>query len=178
MSGAMSSSPATQASPPLDPGGRLAPAHHPRVVDIVSGQVGQGALPVVFALGPRMARRGPGGSGRCRRIRIGEPAPHGRRRRRGGDAAGCRVAGQLRAAPAGQRRPLTAGISHARALTPGNAGEAILPSGRLAGTPQEALDCACGLYLGDTTAWLNPPPPATPDELTGATTRGRVRRWR
>jgi len=24
---------------------------------------------------------------------------------------------------------------------------------------QEALDCACGLYLGDTTAWLDPPPP-------------------
>jgi hypothetical protein len=22
-----------------------------------------------------------------------------------------------------------------------------------------ALDCACGLYLGDTTAWLDPPPP-------------------
>ena len=35
----------------------------------------------------------------------------------------------------------------------------INPSGYPAGTPQEALDCACGLYLGDTTAWLNPPPP-------------------
>ncbi|TCO52662.1 hypothetical protein EV192_112394, partial [Actinocrispum wychmicini] len=23
--------------------------------------------------------------------------------------------------------------------------------------PQEALDCACGLYLNDTTAWLKPP---------------------
>jgi hypothetical protein len=35
----------------------------------------------------------------------------------------------------------------------------ILPSGYPAGTPQEALDCACGLYLGDTTAWLSQPPP-------------------
>ena len=37
--------------------------------------------------------------------------------------------------------------------------KSILPCGYRAGTPQEALDCACGLYLGDTTAWLNPPPP-------------------
>ena len=32
----------------------------------------------------------------------------------------------------------------------------ILPSGYLAGTPQEALDCACGLYLNDPTAWQPP----------------------
>jgi hypothetical protein len=38
--------------------------------------------------------------------------------------------------------------------------DSILPSGYPAGTPQEALDCACGLYLNDPTAWLNPPPPA------------------
>ncbi|WP_157250408.1 hypothetical protein [Nonomuraea typhae] len=37
--------------------------------------------------------------------------------------------------------------------------KSVLPSGYPTGTPQEALDCACGLYLGDTTAWLNPPPP-------------------
>ena len=37
--------------------------------------------------------------------------------------------------------------------------KSTLPSGYPAGTPQEALDCACGLYLGDTTAWLDPPPP-------------------
>jgi len=36
--------------------------------------------------------------------------------------------------------------------------DSILPSGYPAGTPQEALDCACGLYLGDHTAWLSPPP--------------------
>ena len=36
--------------------------------------------------------------------------------------------------------------------------DSILPSGWPAGTPQEALDCACGLYLGDTTAWLSQPP--------------------
>jgi hypothetical protein len=29
-----------------------------------------------------------------------------------------------------------------------------LPSGYSAGSPEEALDCACGLYLNDPTAWL------------------------
>lgn len=29
----------------------------------------------------------------------------------------------------------------------------VLPSG----SPEEALDCACGLYLNDPTAWLTPP---------------------
>jgi len=28
-----------------------------------------------------------------------------------------------------------------------------LPSGIFSGTPEEALDCACGLYLNDPTAW-------------------------
>jgi hypothetical protein len=28
-----------------------------------------------------------------------------------------------------------------------------LPSGQPVGAPQEALDCACGLYLNDPTAW-------------------------
>ncbi|MFF3437589.1 hypothetical protein [Streptosporangium sp. NPDC002721] len=37
--------------------------------------------------------------------------------------------------------------------------KSVLPTGRSAGTSQEALDCACGFYLGDTTAWLDPPPP-------------------
>ncbi len=32
----------------------------------------------------------------------------------------------------------------------------ILPSGRPAGTPAETLDCACGLYLNDPTAWQPP----------------------
>jgi hypothetical protein len=31
--------------------------------------------------------------------------------------------------------------------------ESVLPSGTTIGTPQEALDCACGLYLADPTAW-------------------------
>lgn len=39
--------------------------------------------------------------------------------------------------------------------------KSVLPSGFPAGTPQEALDCACGLYLADTTAWLSPPPRRT-----------------
>ena len=29
----------------------------------------------------------------------------------------------------------------------------ILPTGRPTGTPEQALDCACGLYLNDPTAW-------------------------
>jgi hypothetical protein len=29
----------------------------------------------------------------------------------------------------------------------------FLPTGLPAGSPEEALDCACGLYLGDPTAW-------------------------
>ena len=29
-----------------------------------------------------------------------------------------------------------------------------LPNGMPAGSPEEALDCACGLYLNDPTAWL------------------------
>jgi hypothetical protein len=29
----------------------------------------------------------------------------------------------------------------------------ILPSGQPVGTAEEALDCACGLYLADPTAW-------------------------
>jgi hypothetical protein len=33
----------------------------------------------------------------------------------------------------------------------------ILPSGLPAGSPEEALDCACGLYLSHPTAWLQPP---------------------
>jgi hypothetical protein len=35
--------------------------------------------------------------------------------------------------------------------------DSILPSGLPAGSPEEALDCACGLYLNDPTAWLQPP---------------------
>lgn len=31
--------------------------------------------------------------------------------------------------------------------------EAILPTGSFTATPEEALDCACGLYLNDPTAW-------------------------
>jgi hypothetical protein len=31
--------------------------------------------------------------------------------------------------------------------------DSILPSGYPAGTAEEALDCACGLYLNDPTAW-------------------------
>jgi len=33
----------------------------------------------------------------------------------------------------------------------------MLPTGMSTGTPQEALDTACGLYLNDPSAWLPPP---------------------
>jgi hypothetical protein len=35
--------------------------------------------------------------------------------------------------------------------------EESLPTGSMAATPEEALDTACGLYLGDPTAWITPP---------------------
>ena len=35
--------------------------------------------------------------------------------------------------------------------------ENFLPTGSMAGTPEQALDTACGLYLGDPTAWITPP---------------------
>jgi len=37
--------------------------------------------------------------------------------------------------------------------------DAILPNGQLAGSPEDALDCACGLYLNDPTAWQTNPTP-------------------
>jgi hypothetical protein len=35
--------------------------------------------------------------------------------------------------------------------------DSVLPSGWPVGTAEEALDCACGLYLNDPTAWTQPP---------------------
>ncbi|MEO7193487.1 MAG: hypothetical protein ABIZ05_01490 [Pseudonocardiaceae bacterium] len=32
-----------------------------------------------------------------------------------------------------------------------------LPDGSPSGTPQQALDCALGLYLANPSAWINPP---------------------
>ena len=31
--------------------------------------------------------------------------------------------------------------------------DSVLPTGQLAGSPEDALDTACGLHLGDPTAW-------------------------
>lgn len=31
--------------------------------------------------------------------------------------------------------------------------DSVLPNGQPVGTPEEAIDCACGLYLSDPTAW-------------------------
>ena len=33
--------------------------------------------------------------------------------------------------------------------------QSVLPTGSPAGTPEDALDCACGLYFNDPTAWLS-----------------------
>ena len=32
--------------------------------------------------------------------------------------------------------------------------DSFLPTGATAGSPEDALDCACGLYLGEPTAWI------------------------
>jgi len=40
--------------------------------------------------------------------------------------------------------------------------DSVLPSGLPAGTPEEALACACGLHLADPTAWQEHLPPARP----------------
>jgi hypothetical protein len=34
--------------------------------------------------------------------------------------------------------------------------DSVLPTGHTAGAPEDALDTACGLYLGDPTAWTDP----------------------
>ena len=33
--------------------------------------------------------------------------------------------------------------------------DSILPTGSFTGTPEQALDCACGLYLNDIAAWTD-----------------------
>ncbi len=43
--------------------------------------------------------------------------------------------------------------------------DSFLPNGAFEATPADALDCACGLYLGDPTAWLTPPGTDTPTDL-------------
>ncbi len=35
--------------------------------------------------------------------------------------------------------------------------DSVLPDGNFAGSVEDALDCACGLHLGDSTAWQQPP---------------------
>ena len=35
--------------------------------------------------------------------------------------------------------------------------DSLLPTGLPIGSPEDALDTACGLYLGDPTAWITPP---------------------
>jgi hypothetical protein len=45
--------------------------------------------------------------------------------------------------------------------------KSVLPSGYPAGPPQEALDCACGLYLGDPTAWISQLPGSDPRRING-----------
>ncbi len=37
--------------------------------------------------------------------------------------------------------------------------DSILPHGDFTGTPEQALDCACGLYLNDPSGWQPDPTP-------------------
>jgi hypothetical protein len=39
--------------------------------------------------------------------------------------------------------------------------DSVLPSGLPVGAPEEALDCACGLYLDDPSTWQEHLPPAS-----------------
>ena len=39
--------------------------------------------------------------------------------------------------------------------------DSVPPRGRPPGTPEEALDCACGLYLNDPSAWTEHTPRPT-----------------
>ena len=41
--------------------------------------------------------------------------------------------------------------------------DSILPRGSFTGAPEEALDCACGLYLSDITAWTDARQDSPPD---------------
>jgi hypothetical protein len=38
-----------------------------------------------------------------------------------------------------------------------NYDDTLLPDGSPSGTPEQALDCALGLYLADPSTWINPP---------------------
>jgi hypothetical protein len=40
--------------------------------------------------------------------------------------------------------------------------DSLLPSSLPVGAPEEALDCACGLYLADPSAWQDQLPPSSP----------------
>jgi hypothetical protein len=40
--------------------------------------------------------------------------------------------------------------------------DSVPPSGLPVGTPEEALDCTCGLYLAHPNAWQEHPLPASP----------------
>lgn len=44
--------------------------------------------------------------------------------------------------------------------------ESFLPSGGFTGTPEEALDCTCGLYLNDISAWTETAETPGPDSRT------------
>ena len=62
-------------------------------------------------------------------------------------------------ATARQHRRLRYGGSAARwgfaiyLASKGGYQDSVLPTGHFAGAPEDALDTACGLYLGDPTAW-------------------------
>lgn len=55
--------------------------------------------------------------------------------------------------------------------------QAVLPDGWPSGTPEDALDTACGLYLGDPTAWQPDPRRINGGCLLADDIRGWVETW-
>ncbi|HUH69541.1 MAG TPA: hypothetical protein VLZ05_12125 [Mycobacterium sp.] len=54
--------------------------------------------------------------------------------------------------PTGDQPP--AGASRSNLASKDGYQDSALPTGHIAGTPEDALDTSCGLYLGDPTAWV------------------------
>ena len=55
--------------------------------------------------------------------------------------------------------------------------ESVFPTGLPVGTCQDALDTACGLYLNDPTAWIQPPTNLRARPLSYSATKGHDSRW-
>ena len=63
----------------------------------------------------------------------------------------CRIAGAVPSLF--QRHPDATGFAF-YAPSSGSYEGSVMPSGASVGTPEEALDCACGTYLGHPSTWV------------------------